>query len=208
MTTSGIAMVYIVDDDPSIRAAIQGLLKSAGLRSDGFETAEQFLRAQTTDGPSCLILDLSLPGISGLEFQQLLRSAGRSIPIIFLTGQGDIPTSVKAMKSGAMEFLTKPFHDQDLLDAITQALARDAATRKEDADRMALEKRYDLLTHREQQVMELVVSGFLNKQIAAELGTSEITVKVHRARVMNKMQAGSVPELVLMREKLRHSHSK
>jgi FixJ family two-component response regulator len=208
MASAGVPTVYIIDDDAGIRASIQGLLKSAGLHSIGFETAEEFWREEATDGPSCLILDVSLPGISGLDFQQQLRSAGRSIPIIFITGHGDIPMSVKAIKSGALEFLTKPFGDQDLLNAVEQALARDSISRIEHAEITALEKRYDDLTHREKEVMEFVISGLLNKQIAAELGISEVTIKVHRARVMHKMQAGSLAELVLMREKLRGIHAK
>src|SRR5262249_38083185 len=156
----------------------------------------------------CLILDVSLPGINGLDFQQQLRSAGRMIPIIFITGHGDIPMSVKAIKSGALEFLTKPFGDQDLLNAVEQALARDLINRRKHAEINALEKRYDDLTHREKEVMEFVISGMLNKQIAAELGITERTIKVHRARVMHKMQAGSLAELVLMRVKLRHVHAK
>jgi FixJ family two-component response regulator len=208
MASAGSPTVYIIDDDARVRASIQGLLKSAGLHSIGYETAEQFWREEATDGPSCLILDVSLPGISGLDFQQQLRSAGRPIPIIFITGHGDIPMSVKAMKSGALEFLTKPFGDQDLLNAVEQALAGDSISRREHAEITALEKRYNDLTHREKEVLEFVVSGMLNKQIAAELGISEITIKVHRARAIHKMHAGSVAELVLMREKLRRGHAK
>jgi FixJ family two-component response regulator len=172
------------------------LLLSVGLRSECFEAAEEFLRRDTSEGPSCLILDVSLPGISGIEFQQKMRNEGRRTPIIFITGHGDIPMSVKAMKLGAVEFLTKPFGDQELLDAVQQALASDAAFREEQAELAVLEERYNLLTPREREVMKLVVSGLLNKEIAAELGTREITVKVHRGRVMQKMQCGSLAELV------------
>jgi FixJ family two-component response regulator len=205
MARAGTPTVYVVDDDVSIREAIQSLLGFSGLRSECFETAESYLQTEPSTGPSCLILDVSLPGVSGMEFQQQLRAAGRRIPVIIVTGYGDIPMSVKAMKSGAVEFLTKPFSDQDLLDAVLQALARDTINRNEDAELASLEERCQTLTPREKEVMKLVATGMLNKEIASELGTREITVKVHRSRVMHKMQAGSLADLVRMSERLDRS---
>ena len=197
--------VFIIDDDRGMRQAIQDLVESVGLRAESFASGQEFLSSKNTNGPSCLVLDVRLPQMSGLDFQRRLAEAGMQIPIIFVTAHGDIPMSVKALKSGAVEFLTKPFRDQDLLDAIQQALQRDRAERGRLAEIHDLQERYHALTPREREVMSFVVSGMLNKQIASEIGASEATVKIHRGHVMQKMQAGSVADLVRMADKLKVS---
>jgi FixJ family two-component response regulator len=194
--------VFVIDDDAAIRDALQSLISSMKLHVELFGSAAEFLQRERPDVPSCLVLDVRLPGISGLDFQRKLTEANHSIPVIFITGHGDIPMSVRAMKAGAVEFLTKPFSDQDLLDAIHVALERDRARRQQESEMIVLRERFESLTPREQEVLPLVVSGRLNKQIAAELGTSEITVNVHRASVMRKMQADSLPDLVKMAVRL------
>jgi FixJ family two-component response regulator len=196
------AIVFVVDDDPSIREAIKSLISLVGVRVETFGTAQEFLRSERPDLPGCVVLDVELPGLSGLDLQRELAAHGIKIPIIFITGYGDIPMSVRAMKAGATEFLTKPFRDQDLLDAIEQALEHDRAARWHSKELAELRKRFNGLTSREREVMSLVVAGWLNKQIGFELKISEITVKIHRGRVMGKMGAQSLAELVRMTERL------
>jgi FixJ family two-component response regulator len=196
------ATVFVIDDDGPMRVALMNLIRSVGLRAELFASAQEFLRSKLPDGPRCLILDVRLPGLSGLDLQRRTTEAGMEIPIIFLTGYGDIPMTVRAMKAGAVEFLTKPFRDQDLLDAIEQALERDRQARDQRAAVERLRSRFASLTPREREVMAKVVAGLLNKQIAAELGSSETTVKIQRHQVMEKMGAGSLPELVRMADKL------
>ncbi|HXM66825.1 MAG TPA: response regulator transcription factor [Candidatus Acidoferrum sp.] len=195
-------IVFVIDDDPSVRRAIRRLIGSVGLQVELFGSAKEFLHSRRPDAPSCLVLDIRLPGISGLDFQRELAVANVHIPIIFITAHGDIPMTVRAMKAGAVEFLTKPFHDQDLLDAINVALERDHAKRKQEAEIAILRQRWESLTPREREVLPLVVSGLLNKQIAGEIGTSETTVKVHRGQLMRKMGADSLAELVRLAERI------
>jgi FixJ family two-component response regulator len=197
------ATVFVVEDDPSVREALAGLIRSAGWNVEVFVSAHQFMAHPQVDAPSCLVLDVGLPGLSGLDLQTRMAEQHNDVPIVFITGNGDVPMSVRAMKAGAIEFLTKPFLDQDLLDGIQVAIDRNRAARSDDAELRELRGSYASLTPRERQVMELVIAGRLNKQAAAELGTSEITIKVHRGRVMTKMRAGSLPDLVKKAAKLK-----
>ena len=199
------ATVYLVDDDPGVRRAAKKLIESVGLRVQTFASAQEFLHAPRSDVPGCLVLDVRLPGLSGLELQRELRKTNNPVPIIFISGHGDIPMTVQAMKAGAVEFLTKPFRDQELLDAIAQAIERARVLRKERQELDELRGRYESLTPREREVMALLVKGLLNKQVGAELGMSETTVKFHRANLIEKMRAGSLPDLVRISETLRHA---
>jgi FixJ family two-component response regulator len=196
-------IVFVVDDDSSMREALTDLITSVGVLVEAFKSAREFLEHRRRDAPACLVLDVRLPGLSGLDLQRELARTEAPVPIIFITGHGDIPMSVRAMKEGAVEFLAKPFRDQDLLDAIQHALGIDRAARQERATVTEVRRRYEALTNREREVMRLVVSGLLNKQIAGELGSSEVTVKMHRGQVMRKMKAQSIVQLVRMAEKIR-----
>jgi len=201
-------IVFVVDDDPSVRRSIKRLIGSVGLQVELFGSAQEFLLGKRPDAPSCLVLDIRLPGISGLDFQHELAEANIHIPIIFITAHGDIPMTVRAMKAGAVEFLTKPFREQDLLDAIQLALERDRGRRQQEAELTVLRERFESLSPREREVVAMVVSGMLNKQIAAQIGTAENTVKIHRSRAMEKMQANSLADLVKMIQRLQVSPSK
>ena len=203
MKAAAVPTVFIIDDDRGMRQAVQDLVESVGLRAESFATGQEFLNKRRTSDPSCLVLDVRLPQMSGLDFQHRLTEIGMQIPIIFITAHGDIPMSVRALKSGAVEFLTKPFRDQDLLDAIQQALQRDRVVQEHEAEVRELRERYQGLTAREREVMGFVVSGLLNKQIASEIGASEATIKIHRGNLMEKMQAASLVELVRMADKLK-----
>jgi FixJ family two-component response regulator len=200
--TEADAIVFVVDDDAAMRRSLENLMRSVGLRTEAFASAQEFLRRRRPEGPACLVLDVRLPGPSGLDLQKRMTETGLEIPIVFITGHGDVPMSVRAMKAGAVEFLTKPFRDQDLLDAIHLALERDGVAREQRAEIAQLRRRLESLTRREREVMGFVVTGLLNKQIAGEVGASETTVKIHRHQVMEKMGAGSLADLVRMADRL------